>query len=242
MAQSKFFKSVSYFIWLLPFIAFAAGYILFDHLFTIKEIEAPNLVGKTISQALHDISACKLNPRLIDTKEDINLPAGTILSQSPLPQQKIKPNQSLFLVLSTIPLKLKAPNFLHKDQTEIENELALLRIKPKFHTINSPYPAHTCFAQWPQAGSELDGNIMNIYISSPTSYLILMPNFKGKLVPHVTDFLAQHSIKPMITHTSQDDVPHNCMYCIVADQRPLAGSIIERSLTKPLAIQLLVRN
>lgn len=86
-------------LWLMPFASFLIGYQIINIFKNQNEIIVPNFVGKTLNQAIKVASDNNLNLRISAEKEDSQLPEGTIISQIPN-RQKIKPNQSIYLVIS----------------------------------------------------------------------------------------------------------------------------------------------
>lgn len=230
-------------LWIFPFICFIGGYITLDKLYTVKELETPALVGKTINQTFIMLSDLNLNSRLMGNKEDPTLPEGTIISQSPQAGQRIKQNQSVFLVISTHPQKIATPNFIGKTKESIDADLAKLNIRAKSYFITSKYPKGQCLAQIPEPGELLEQNKMDLYLSDGGNNQMLMPNFKGKLIKEVkeSDAIKFYSSKVDISHRTSPEQPHNCENCIIIDQRPLPGSILAFNPEKPLPIQLLTQ-
>lgn len=228
------------FLWTLPFICFIAGYLFLTKLYPVKEIETPNVIGKKLQEACTILSKNNLNVRLIAIKEDPLLPDSTIISQTPLVGQKIKPNQAVFIVSSTQPQKNSAPQYIQKPLNEIEQEIINKNIRAKSYAMPSIVSENSCFAQWPEAGLPLENNKMVLYVAQPMNKPILIPHLKNKSVLAVADFLKTNSIQVDIIHNAnaQDDDEHTCNNCIIIDQRPLAGSIIAHNAQKPLRIQL----
>lgn len=230
-----FFKNL---LWTLPFLSFIGGYLLLDSLYHPKEIETPALVGKSIEQALAILSEHNLNVRLLTYKEDETLAQGTIVSQTPCQTQKIKPNQSVFLIVSTKPKKIKAPNLLGLSINDIDPITKKNKIHVQSFYIQSNYPQNQCFAQQPMPGQDLVDDTMLIYLCTPKSNMVLIPHLKDKPLATVLEFLKTHNVTYEITHTSLSSLNHECNNCIVSDQRPLSGSIVTMSEEKPLHMQL----
>jgi len=227
-------------LWTLPFICFLAGYLLLTKIYPVKDIETPNIVGKTLQHACSILAQHNLNSRLINLKVDPLLAQGTIICQTPQAGQKIKPNQAVFIVASTQPEKNCAPNLILKSVHEIDPELSLKGIRFKSYPLPSNHPTDTCVAQWPEPGVPLENNKMIVYVSQNIIKPILLANLKNKTVPEVLDFLAAHSMTVDIQHDSGVEDTHHCSSCIVIDQRPLASSIITLDPKKPLRVQLRV--
>jgi len=231
------FKSL---LFIIPFMLFLSGYLILDTLFRSEELEAPALIGMNIQEAVTLLSTKNLNLRLLATKEDPILDPGTIISQSPHTGQKIKENQSVYVVTVTKPKKLKAPQVVNKSLQEIQELLQSTKIRAKYYYMQSPYPKDMCFAQSPAPAQELDeSNKMIVYIATSNNKPIIMPDFKGKNVQDVADFLTTQSAKVTIFHYPPM-ADHTCL-CVITDQRPMAGSIITPLVDKPLQVQLQAR-
>jgi serine/threonine-protein kinase len=240
MKISSFFSSLRSFLWIIPFLSFITGYFILDRLFRSEELETPALIGLNMQQAITLLASKNLNLRFLATKEDAMLEPGTIISQSPNAEQKIKENQSVYVVVVTKPKQLNAPNCIGKQFNEIKTALESLKIRAKYYHLNSSYPQGMCFAQNPASAQELDkAHKMVIYISNGSHKPIIVPQLKGKSISAVTDFLSTQSAKTEIFHYPPMD-EHECN-CIITDQRPMAGSIINAQSDKPLHVQLQVR-
>ncbi len=225
------------YLWAAPFISFFAGYLLLERISHVEQLEAPSIVGTQLQKAVAELSAKNLNLRLIAQKQDQDLPQGTILSQTPSAGQKIKPHQALYVVISKKPQKIAAPLLLNKTSTVIERELEAVGIRTKSYALPSPRPVHTCIAQLPGPGMQLDeGNIIT-YRSSGNHKPVLMPDLKGKTVSEVTEFLQRYNVTIDVIQTSNTENQND----IITDQRPLAGSIENIHHQKPLLIQLQVQ-
>lgn len=240
MKTLNFFSSLKSFLWIVPFISFITGYFILDRLFRSEELETPALIGLNMQHAITLLASKNLNLRFLASKEDGMLEPGTIISQSPNSGQKIKENQSVYVVVVTKPKQLNAPHCVGKPFNEIKSELETLKIRAKYCYLNSPYPNDMCFAQYPAHQQELDqAHKMIIYISQGSFKPLIVPNFKGKSISEVTDFLATQSTKAEIFH--YPPMPEHDCNCIITDQRPMAGSIISVQPSKPMHVQLQVR-
>lgn len=231
----SFFK---HFFWILPFICFLLGYQILNFTYRSHNIDTPHLVGKNIQQALIELSAHTLNVRLLNEKEDIHIPVGTVLSQIPLPNQKIKPHQTVLLTTSKHPQQSTTENFIGKQKEEIESFLKQKKIRYKKFFIESLAQEKSCITQFPTAGKALSKDGMILYFSRDTSQMVLFPSFEKQRVEDVKIFLKQYGLTPTIFHTSGHSSKHTCKECVIKEQKPLAGSFV--NLKDPFSIQLKV--
>jgi beta-lactam-binding protein with PASTA domain len=230
----------SSYLWVVPFLAFIIGYQSMRWLLYAPVIQTPAVLGLHIHDAIKQLSAYQLNVRILQEKEDTNLDEGTIISQSPEPGKKIKPHQSVFLVITRKPPRLETPHVYGLSLEKIKEIAQEKGLRLKVHVLESSYPTDTCFAQLPLPKEKMDGDILTVYISAGNSAMRIVPQFKHKKLSEVIQFLAQYNIKPQIQHVFVQPEDHDCAQCIITDQRPLAGSLID--LRKPLAIQLTVQD
>jgi beta-lactam-binding protein with PASTA domain len=225
------------YLWIIPFLSFLFGFQLLNFLCSSPEFTVPSLVGQPISQAVQLLSEHHLIPRIIAEKEEQTLPAGTILSQAPPANHKIKTNQAIFLITSKKPQQLETPLVLKKSLEQLSKELKTLRIQAQLYRLPSTYPSSTCIAQFPEATQPLEKLKMIIYTSTSTTKPVLFPNLKGRLVNDVKQELKNYpSLSLQISHLGSITQHHECRSCYISDQKPLPGSLI--NVDKPLLIQL----
>lgn len=208
-------------LWFLPFIFFCAGYYFVSLFGNGDPIELPSVIGYGLQGALKELSGRKLTAVIKGEKEDAHLIEGTIISQSPLPGQKVKHQQSVFLVVAKKPQAVPAPSCAGLQQQEIQAQAKTLGVRLKIFYLESHHPKDMCIAQIPSPGTPLHEKIMYIYLSSGITPLRMMPDFRGRSVGEVRDFLAVHSFElKFFSHEQPADQD------IINDQRPLPGSII----------------
>lgn len=221
------------FFWVLPFLAFLAGYQLLRSLSHVEIVEVPPLVGLHMHDAIKILSSHQLNVRILAEKEDPDIQEGIIVSQTPLPLQRVKPHQSIFVVITRKPPQPKAPTLygLSQDQAQLKTQEAGLTLKCSL--LESTYPQGSIIAQGVQPGDEVDDKSIHAYCSSGTTSLRIVPDLKGKRVDEVISFFKQYSIKVDVKHPDAE-LGHSCSSCTIRDQRPFAGTLID--LKKPFSI------
>lgn len=232
--------NIKNYLWAFPFLSFLAGYFLLQKISNVSKLNAPALVGKQLQEAVAVLSDNNLNLRLITQKDDADLPAGTILSQTPSAGQNIKPYQALHVVVSKKPQKKAAPALIYKSAQQIEKILKKDGIRNKSYYQPSNCPRNSCIAQQPATGKPLETNKIVTYISSGNSKPVLLPDFRGKTATEAVDFLkSHHCCNAQISHGSRGGKNHVCdQFCIITHQRPLAGSIINLDDKKPFSVHL----
>lgn len=225
----------TYFAWAIPFACFSAGYFLLGTLCSTKTLQTPDILGKSLQSACVILSKYKLAPHIITEKEEPDLPNGTILSQTPNPQTTIKANQSVYIAISKQPAKAVIERFIGKQAQAILNTCSESAIRVKIHQIpNNHFPHTSCIAQYPAPSNIIEIQPIIVYIAKNAPKSVILPNFKGKTVAQITEFLAQYEIAPSISSNYNSYKEDST----ITDQRPLAGSII--ALNKGIQVQLQV--
>lgn len=227
---------ITHFLWLLPFTFFLGGYLLIAFIIGTPTLETPQCIGKNIQQALRILSDCDLNTKLLEEKEDNDIPAGTVIAQRPTYKQKIKPQQTVFLVVSKKSKKITTPFLVGQSIPAITQELKNLGILHKNYPVTSEYPQNTCIAQLPIARQPLHEKKIITYSASTHRQPVIFPDFTQYTVQKSIAFLKEHSITPHLSHTGQSDKIHTCKNCSITDQKPLAGSLVYLDI--PLDVHL----
>ena len=207
-----------------------------QRMFRTPDTVTPHLVGKHVHEILPLITQHKLNIRLIDQKEEADIPEGIILNQTPHAGTSIRPNQDLFIVTTKKPAVAKAPHCVGITIDQLTQQLST-DISPRIYYLPHPYPEKMCFAQSPQPQEPLEKNRLILYISSGNNKPIIWPDFTGLPLNDVIEFLHNYSIQPQIINDKVYHEHTNAEYT-VKDQRPFAGTLLTLDEKKPLSIQL----
>lgn len=229
LEKSTFKNKFHLFLWIIPFVAFLIGYLIADSFLHKTSLSAPNVIGKLLSEAVQTLSKHHLGVRLLQQRPDATLPEGTILDQLPKPNQKIRPNQHVFVTVSTRQRSIAAPDFWGKKESDVLASVAKESIDPQIIHIQSAYPAGMCIAQIPHVGQECENKKMVLYISGTKEQKSIMPNLKGSLLSVVEESLRHHDIRAEIFHTYTPSPEHQCANCKIIDQQPVPGAIIDMS-------------
>ena len=223
-------------LWTLPFFSFMLGYYLLDRLYTVEKIDTPNLVGMQLTEAVKISSSKNLNLRIINEQIDLDLPANTVLSQTPNNRQ-IRPNQAIFVVISKKPLAKIAPNLSNCPPAELTTRLNQAQIKNKSYTLPSAIPKDWCICQSPPPGQIAPDGRMLTYLSQGINPLVIMPKLVNLPLEDVKSFLDMQNLKYSVTSLNQNklDFANNAL---VVAQKPNFGTIV--NLDKLTQIELAV--
>lgn len=242
MIPYPFLKKILYpFILFVPFIFFLSGYFTLDLLLHRSHTTTPNVLGRSLPEALRIISAENLNIRLLSYKEDEQSQEGTILSQNPSPASSIRPQQTVFLIASCKPREQKNPTCIGKSYDLVTKDLKEQNLCYKIHYVSSNHPKRTCIAQIPDPGKESSPTPLILYFSEEVdSSLILLPFFNEYPVQEVISFLTEAAIPFSLFHAQPLEPDHTCATCVIKAQKPLGGSFIDKR--NPPTIQLKVND
>ena len=214
-------------LWILPFLAFGAGYFFLQFFIADNAVQAPALLGKNLLQATQICSDLKLNLRIIAEKEVADVQAGTIIKQKPLPTKSIKPHQSIFIVITKSPVPMKAPDFIKKNNAFIDTSCQELGIKNKTYLIETAHPKGECFGQIPSSGDSLELKKMSCYISAGNPAKYLFPNLINKPILDVLEFLKKYDIQCDVYYKDQKITSPYKQQLTVINQKPLAGTFVQ---------------
>lgn len=227
------------FLWPLPFICALLGYIVVRMIIVPHIVKAPLVTGMHLEDACTILSERNIPLQIIKYKLDPDTPDNIIISQTPSAYQAMRAAQTMFLTLSKKPKAQTAPDCYNHNKDFITTMCKNLNIKVACYYLKAPYCKHTCFAQYPTPDTALKENVLIIYTASDRNDPILWPNFIGRSLKEVTDFLKEYNIIPHITY-SYNIYNNNNLDAFVIDQRPLAGSLIELKEEKKPVVQLKV--
>jgi serine/threonine-protein kinase len=226
------------FLWVIPFLSFLGGYLIMSFIYQPRAAKTPALVGKSIQQALNLAATQGLSLRLIAEREEPDIPAGTILSQNPLPNTHIKAHQAIACIVSK-KTEQKIPNLIGKSENDIARELTSLKFDYTLHHVSSQAPAGICIAQNPMPDTSLNCKEIVLYISQGAAHHYVFPDFRQKEVDEVKNLLANKPVTIQISHLLEQPEGHTCAQCIVSDQRPHPGTIVQLDEQKPINVQLI---
>lgn len=211
-----------------------------QQLFRTPNIIIPHLIGKQVHEILPLVTQYNLNIRLIDQKEESDLPEGIILNQIPTAGTTIKSNQPLFLVTTKKPLPIFAPACIEKHIDDLVGTLRKNDINHQIYYVPHAYPKEICFAQSHHAHESLEKEKLILYISSGNDKPIIWPSFVNMPLQEVIEFLSVYTINPSVINDATDKEQRSDDYIII-DQRPFAGTLLTLNTDKPLSVQLRIR-
>lgn len=227
-------------LWLLPFIGFVIGYVIAGYFVQKKDVPTPNVIGKSLAQSIQILSQERLGVRLLTQREEPTLPDSTVLDQLPRPGQHMRPNQTVFVTISTKQPPLETPDWWGKRIKDITPLLDKRGLQYNVVQLQSSYPQGMCIAQVPSAGQPLVVKTVTLFISLGSPALAVMPAFQELKVPDFEKLLEQKDIRVEYLHERRVDDQHRCDECVITGQQPVAGAMV--ATNKTIDLQVLLRS
>lgn len=239
-------------LYTLPFIGFALGYIGAGFFVQNAQLPTPNVIGKPLHEGIQTLSNVRLGTRLLLQREEATLAEGTILEQLPRPGQQIRPNQNVFVTISTKRPQAQAPDWWGKRIKDVVDTVERSGLRCNVVTLPSTYPKGMCVAQAPTAGQPIIEKSMTMYASQGRAQLAVMPDFCGLSVAAFEQALAGKDVRAEFFHEKQDPAhgelvepierqEHTCQNCIIIDQQPVPGAIVDLDRTLDIQVNLRTR-
>lgn len=186
----------------------------------------PNITGCQLADMTKTCSALRLRIEIIQTKEDPELPDGTVVHQTPAPGHHVKERQTVFVAVTHKPADALTPSLIGASRETVINVCAQHNLKPKFYALSYPYPVDHCFCQWPSPEMPLKDKTLICYVAAQEENHALWPNFKGHGLQETSAALAEHGIA-VRTNTT----PKAGLRYYIVDQQPKAGARIDLNRT-----------
>lgn len=235
MPHKKILSFLSSQQWVLPFIAFLGGYLFLARLMRSEQVTVPSLVGVSLAQGMKMLAAAQLTAQVLEEQHNPDVQPTTIIEQTPTSGKKVRAGQTVYLVITAAPQGAVAPSLYDAPVESLANYGSEVKIENIM--LESAYPKDKICAQFPLPGTELQRDQKLItYSSCGLTSRRLLPDVRGRAVPDVIEFFKEYGVQYTLYH-SKNSPEHVCSErCIVSDQRPLAGTIVD--LSKPLLIHL----
>ncbi len=211
----------------MPFLSFIAGYQVIRLLTRTEKVRVPAVVGLHMNDAIKILSANLLNVRILAEKEDPDLHEGTILSQNPEEGSLVKTHQSIFLVVTKKPARVRAPELRGLTCEQAQTKATQAGIKLTTYAFESPFPKDRVMAQSILPEREVKRKALIVYCSEGTTPLRIFPDLRGRTVEEVVSFFSLYS--GTVTVQGNRDTT-------IKDQQPRAGTLVD--MRKPLMVHV----
>jgi len=202
------------------------GYAIyaFNNWMSVPVVEVPDIVGKNQVEAQELLVECGLVPRLSAEKYDPDVPANTVISQSPLGGEKVKKGREVYYVLSKGESLVNVPDVrdltLREAQLELENNN--LELGNVDHVFHDTVPEDHVITQNPRANTSVSiGTRVDLSVSKgPQEEKTVVPRLIGLLLDKAESTLKENSLE--LGEVSK--VHTNLTYGTVITQDPTEGT------------------
>jgi len=189
---------------LLLALAVGAGVLVLVNFFSVKEAVVPDLTNLTEAQALQKLTEVGLQMEVTDRVANKDVPAGQIIKQDPMANQKNKVTNPVRVTISEGPRKVKVPSLIGQsyDKVDLMLEKEGL-VEGKIDQKYSEYPNGIVIEQNVSADTEVDEGTIIDYVISIGPEKFLMPNYIGKTMEQVEkDLIEKDLIRGNIAYES----------------------------------------
>lgn len=161
-------------VMLIVFVA-VSTLVFFISLKSAEQVMVPNVVGKDLPEALLDLQARELYPRIQLRYSQKADEKGLILEQDPSPGAIVKGGKRIELVVSQGTVIDTVQNYIGENIEDVQNRIRELftsgsrqyiQIKQPYLTKYSAEPAGTILEQEPAAGTPISNNMELTFVVS----------------------------------------------------------------------------
>ncbi|MBP7072458.1 MAG: Stk1 family PASTA domain-containing Ser/Thr kinase [Clostridia bacterium] len=196
---------------LLLALLLGGGILFVNSLFTVKEVEVPDIRNNSEEEAREKLSALSLILEVTERVFNKDIPEGSIISQNPKPNEKNKITNPVKVVVSKGPRKVVVP----KLEGESYDKVKLILegeglIEGTFDQEYSDYPNGFVIRQSIAPGISVDEGTTIDYVISIGPEKFIMPSYIGADIEDVkTDLIIKDLILGNITPDSNSEAPFN---------------------------------
>ncbi|MHB1392045.1 MAG: Stk1 family PASTA domain-containing Ser/Thr kinase [Clostridia bacterium] len=194
---------------LLLALLVGGGVLFVSSLFTIKEVDVPDLISMSENEAREKLGASSLILEVTERVHNKDIPEGSIISQNPKPNEKNKITNPVKVVVSKGPRKVVIPNLVGESYDKVK--LILEReglLEGKFEQEYSEYPNGFVIRQSITTGISVDEGTTIDYVISIGPEKFVMPTYIGAGIEEVkTDLIVKDLILGNITYESSSEYP-----------------------------------
>ena len=232
------------------FFVFSAGMWMFSILMervvhNRTEVIVPDIEGKTINDALTILSRKNLSLFKVAEKYDIQVPAGSIISQSPPPGLTVREGKPVEAVISSGGKVVFIPVIESKTlrQAELLLRQAGLLMGEQVRTFSNNIPMDHVVSHDPPAGEVVEKNsYVNIVVSrgpAEEEKIKKMPNLLGRRIARAEQILKDLGLElSNIETVVNDDLSEGT----IVDQEPKQGTIVDNLYAIELTISQQTRS
>jgi serine/threonine-protein kinase len=221
-------------------LSIGIGFLTLRILVPSKTIEVPSVAGKEVREAAIILSERDLALKIVGQEYSHQVPGGVIISQFPSPGTRVHTNRDIEVVVSEGRKVLSAPSLVGKKVREAKVHLSQRGLKFRdLSYVWAELPRGVIIAQDPPPQANINPREgISILVSLGKRNLhFYMPNFVGKKVGEVKDFLEKLPLKIGKIKES----PSSSEGGVILSQSPLPGSRIDSETPIDLLVSAIYR-
>ena len=203
------------------------------------EVKVPDLQGLTVSEAVHRTANLGLNLGIDNKYYSVDVPAGRVLAQSPLPGAIVRREWRMRVTESLGPQRVAIPKVVGQQErvAAIEVRRVGLELEEAAQMPYSGAPPGTVIAQNPQEGAAgVERPSVSLLVSSPVVTpppALVMPQLVGSPLATATALVVHAGLKvgPVEDSYSSEpaDTDANASQMAPADTVDPAGTVLSQS-------------
>ncbi len=243
LLENKLVKKALIIFGILVTLVLIFNYILFPIYVSGSEVNVPNVVGMTESEAFQTLKDEDFNPSIADTSFGVSLPPGRIFLQKPEAGKIVKEGRTIYLFISGGDQIISVP--LLKGKSVRDSRLSLERIGLKLGKIDevaSTQPKDMVFDQEFAEGTKLrKGQSVGISVSIGSGAgNIMVPDLIGKSLTEASRILKDSML---VVGKVNYQISSTLLPNTVLDQYPApgnklnSGNSVDLFITKEGSIQ-----
>ena len=204
-----------------------------------KEVEVPNVIGKSFMEAFDILSEHNLNIRKEGYKYSADLPENHVVEQRPIPNQKVKSDREIKVFLSRGTEAETVPRVIGQTVSETESILKAVGLKVgsvvRVHSDDFPQEG-TVIAHTPPANATIErGSKVNLLVSQGShSVRLIMPDLGGMKLQSALEQLEALGLKS--GRVNRKDSPVVEEPGMVLEQIPLPNDRVQRGTLVDLVV------
>src|SRR5919106_1800790 len=185
--------------------------------------EVPDVVGQTRDDAVRQLTAAKLEPRVFEINS--GKPVNTVTAQDPKAGEEVEEGTTVRINVSKGPQAIGVPNVVGLTFDQANATLQAAGFKVSREDVESDQPGGVVVAQDPDAGeTAARGSTVTVQVSEgPATSTV--PDVTSQDEETARDQLEGAGFKAQVERVDQADDP--CLDGIVTDQDPVGGTEAE---------------
>jgi serine/threonine-protein kinase len=194
---------------LLLALLLGGGILFVNSLFTVKEVEVPDIRNNSEDEAREKLTNLSLILEVTERVYNKDIPEGSIISQNPKPKEKNKITNPVKVVVSKGPRKVVVPNLVGESYDKVKLILeGEGLVEGTFDQEYSEYPNGFVIRQTINAGISVDEGTTIDYVISIGPEKFIMPSYLGTDIEEVkTDLIVKDLILGNVSPDSDSEYP-----------------------------------